>query len=78
MIQTEVMNYQKFHNISVTKANALLAKHLSNHEGERFCLNCFYNFPTVEILKKHEVILQIMITSMLISKKSKQSIKKSP
>lgn len=68
MIQTEVMNYQKIHNISVTKANDLLAKHLSNREGERFLLNCFYNFPTVEILKKHEVISPVIITLVLISK----------
>lgn len=68
MIQTEVMNYQKIRNISVTKANDLLAKHLSNREAERFLLNFFCNFPTVEILKKHEVISTIMITSVLIAK----------
>ena len=47
------MNNQKHHNIAVTKPNALLAEFLSNHTGDRFCLNCFCNFQTDEILINH-------------------------
>lgn len=38
-----LMNNEKYHQISITKPNALLVKalFLSMHERHRFCLNCF-------------------------------------
>ena len=48
------MNNNKYHHIAATKPNVLLAKFLSNHEGDRFRLNCCFNFQTDELLKEHE------------------------
>ena len=47
-------NNTKYHSIAVTKPNALLAKLLSNHDWDRFCLNCFYNFQMDAKLNKHQ------------------------
>ena len=49
------MSNKKYHYFAVTKWNALLAKLLSKHNSEKFCLNCFNNFKTDELFKKHKV-----------------------
>ena len=48
------MNNSKCLYIAVTKPNTLLAKFLSKHNKDRFCLNCFSNFQTDEKHKEHE------------------------
>ena len=47
------MNNSKHHYTAITKPNVLLAKFLSNHDGEGFCLNCFCNFQTENNLSKN-------------------------
>ena len=46
------MNNKKHHVIAIAKANALLAKFLSNHDADRFFSNCICNFQTDKILTK--------------------------
>ena len=38
--------------------NVLLAKVLLNHDGDKFCLNCFCNFEIEEMNKKHETFCE--------------------
>ena len=48
------MNNKKCLFFAVTKPNALFRKFLSIYDGNKCCLNCFCNFQTDQILKKHE------------------------
>lgn len=50
-----MIDYYKYPYIAVTKPNAVLEKILSKHDIETFCLNCFCNFHTGNILKKHQL-----------------------
>ena len=38
------VNNTKYNYAAVTKPNSVLAKFLSKHDGDRFCLNCFADF----------------------------------
>ena len=41
---------------SSNKTKCFISKillYLQKHDGDRFCLNCFYNFQTDEKLKQH-------------------------
>ena len=49
------MNNNEYPYIAVKKANTLLEKYSSNHDGDRFFLNFFCIFKIDEILKKHEM-----------------------
>ena len=49
------MSNKKYHYFAVTKSNALLAKLLSKHNSEKFCLNYFNNFKTDGLFKKHKL-----------------------
>lgn len=42
-------NNKDYHYIAVTTPNSLLARFLSNCDGDKFCLSCFGNFPNEEI-----------------------------
>lgn len=56
-------NSKKYHYTVVAKSNVLLAKVSSNCDGDKFCLKCFHNFfQNEELLKKHENIMEIVIT----------------
>lgn len=48
------MNNSKYRFIPVTKPNTLSAAFLSNHDRNRFYLNCFCNFQLGEKLKQHQ------------------------
>ena len=54
-------NNKKYHYIAATKPNALLAKFLSNHDGDKFCLNYFVNFENEELIKKHKKFFENII-----------------
>lgn len=51
------MNKSKYHHVAVTEPNDLLAKILSNHEGNRFCSSCFFNFQTDATHKRKKHII---------------------
>ena len=46
----------KWHYLAVSNLPALLAKKLSNHDGDLYCLNCFNSYTTKNKLKEHEEI----------------------
>ena len=48
-------NNTKYHYIAVTKLSVSLAKLLSNHDEDRFCLNNICNFQTDAKLNKHQL-----------------------
>ena len=45
----------KYHYIAVTKLTVSLAKPLSNHDEDRFCLSNFCNIQTDAKLNKHQL-----------------------
>ena len=49
---------KKWHYLAVKKLSALLLLRgiTSTHNGDFYCLNCFYSFTTENSLKKHENI----------------------
>ena len=56
MIKDILWITKKYYYILVIKPNALLLKKLLNDDGDRFCLNCFCNFQTDEVLKIHDIL----------------------
>lgn len=51
------MNKSKYHHVAVTEPNDLLAKILSNHEGNRFCSSYFFIFQTDATHKRQKHII---------------------
>ena len=47
---------RKWHYLAVTNLSVSLAKKLSNHDGDFYCLNCFNSYTTENKLKKHEEV----------------------
>ena len=47
---------KKCHYLFVKRLSALLNGITSKHDGDYYCLNCFYYFRTKNMLKKHENI----------------------
>ena len=45
---------KKWHYLTVKSLSALFRGITSKHEGEIYCLNCFYSFRTENKLKKHK------------------------
>ena len=52
------MIYKKsnYHYLAKAKLNLLLANVLSKHISDKFCLNCFLNFESVEVLKESNYV----------------------
>ena len=44
----------KCHYLFVKRLSALLKGVTSKHNGDFYCLNCFYSFRTKNVLEKHE------------------------
>ena len=66
------MNNSKYYYIAVRKPNALLAKFLSKHDRERFCLNGFGTFKLTKTL--NNIRFHVEITIML-NRKNFKSLK---
>ena len=49
-------NDGKWHYLAVKNIQGLLRGITSNHNGDFYCLNCFYSYTTERRLKKHERI----------------------
>ena len=47
---------KKWHYLAVKKLSSLLRRIASNHNGDFYCLNCFYSYRTENKLKKHEKV----------------------
>ena len=45
---------KKWYYLAVKELSALLRGITSKHDGDFYCLNCFYPFTTKKALKKHE------------------------
>ena len=45
---------EKWHYLAVKSLPSLLRGITSNHNGDIYCLNCFYSYRTDNALKKHE------------------------
>ena len=45
---------EKWHYFAVKSLPSLLRGITSNHNGDIYCLNCFYSYRTDNALKKHE------------------------
>ena len=46
----------KWHYLAVKNFSALFRRITSNHNGDFYCLDCFYSYSTKEKLKKHEKV----------------------
>ena len=46
----------KWHYLAVKKLCSLFRGITSNHNGDFYCLNCFYSYRTENKLKKHEKV----------------------
>ena len=44
---------EKWHYLEAGSLSALLKGITSNHDGDSYCLNCFYSYRTKEALEKH-------------------------
>ena len=51
-----ITNGIKRHYLTVSNLSTLLAKKLSNHDGDFYCLNCFNSYAAKNKLKEHEEI----------------------
>ena len=47
---------KKWHYLAVKKLSSLLRRIASNHNGDFYCLNCFYSYRTENKLTKHEKV----------------------
>ena len=53
-----VTNGEKWHYLAVTSLSGLLRGITSNHNGDFYCLNCFYTYTTRNRLKEHEKVCE--------------------
>ena len=53
-----VADSKKWHYLAVKKLSALLRGITSKHDGDFYCLNCFYIFRTKNSLKKHKNVFK--------------------
>ena len=47
---------EKWHYLTVKSISRLFRGITSNHDGDFYCLNCFYSYRTKNRLKKHQKI----------------------
>ena len=51
-----ITDNKKWHYLAVNKFSALLKGITAKHDGDFYCLNCFYSFTSRDALEKHEIV----------------------
>ena len=51
-----ITDCKKWHYLAVKSLYSLLRGATSNHDGDLYCLDCFYPYSTKNELKKHEKV----------------------
>ena len=54
VIHLVISDGKKWHYLAVKKLSALLRGITSKHQGDVYCLNCFYSFATENKLQSHK------------------------
>ena len=51
-----IIDGKRWHYLAVKSLPALLKGTTSHHNGDFYCLNCFYSYSAKNKLKKHEIV----------------------